>query len=180
MIYVATGTHAEPCDRLLRVMETWAVEQGEEVLFQGAKPGVSFKSLQHVHLLSPKAHREAIQRARVVVTHAGPATIMDVLEQGKVPLVVPRDPEYGEHVDAHQIRFAGRLGDDVQVVQRLADLPGLLKCPPGAPSETEVDRQARSDEVAQRVGALVTDLVTRHGPVSLWRRAIRRAVLGSA
>ncbi|WP_051485538.1 glycosyltransferase [Nocardioides sp. J54] len=47
-----------------------------------------------------------LERADAVVTHAGPGSIMDARERGHVPVVVPRDPGFGEHVDDHQLRFA--------------------------------------------------------------------------
>lgn len=50
-----------------------------------------------------------LERASVVVTHGGPGSVMDAREHGHVPVVVPRDPRFGEHVDDHQIHFARRL-----------------------------------------------------------------------
>lgn len=49
--------------------------------------------------------------AAAVVTHGGPATIMQVRQAGLVPIVVPRRQPFGEHVDDHQWRFARRLGE---------------------------------------------------------------------
>jgi UDP-N-acetylglucosamine transferase subunit ALG13 len=46
----------------------------------------------------------------VVVTHGGPSTVMDVRSSGRTPIVVARDPDFGEHVDHHQQRFAAHLG----------------------------------------------------------------------
>jgi UDP-N-acetylglucosamine transferase subunit ALG13 len=67
--------------------------------------------------------------ADVVVCHGGPGTIMDARAAGHVPICVPRDPRRGEHVDDHQMRFAGlvaaaevvRLADDVEAFMTLLD-----------------------------------------------------------
>lgn len=56
--------------------------------------------------LSPDQMRAAIARADVVITHGGPGTISDARHGGHRPIVFPRDPQYGEHVDDHQQRFA--------------------------------------------------------------------------
>lgn len=57
-------------------------------------------------LLGPAAMSDLLDRADAVVTHGGPGSIMDAREHGHLPVVVPRDPRLGEHVDDHQQRFA--------------------------------------------------------------------------
>jgi UDP-N-acetylglucosamine transferase subunit ALG13 len=47
--------------------------------------------------------------AAAIVCHGGPGTIIASLSAGKMPIVVPRTHALGEHVDDHQVRFAGRL-----------------------------------------------------------------------
>jgi UDP-N-acetylglucosamine transferase subunit ALG13 len=56
--------------------------------------------------LSPDQMRAAIARADLVITHGGPGTISDARHGGHRPIVFPRDPQHGEHVDDHQQRFA--------------------------------------------------------------------------
>lgn len=50
-----------------------------------------------------------IAQATVVVSHGGPSTVMDVRSRGCLPIVVGRNPAFGEHVDEHQMRFADHL-----------------------------------------------------------------------
>ena len=50
------------------------------------------------------------------MTHGGPATIRDAISAGIRPLVVPRDPTHGEHVDDHQIRFTRMLAEKGEIV----------------------------------------------------------------
>lgn len=47
--------------------------------------------------------------ADVVVTHAGVGTVMDLLNMGKAPVVVPRRSSHDEHVDDHQQQIADLL-----------------------------------------------------------------------
>ena len=49
--------------------------------------------------------------ADVVVTHAGVGTILQLLDNGISPVVVPRRKIRGEHVDDHQMQIFGLLGD---------------------------------------------------------------------
>ncbi|WP_432949193.1 glycosyltransferase [Kribbella sp. CA-253562] len=54
---------------------------------------------------------QALMRSSTaVVTHGGPATMLEVRKQGRKPIVVPRDPVLNEHVDQHQQEFSRRMG----------------------------------------------------------------------
>jgi hypothetical protein len=44
-----------------------------------------------------------------VVTHGGPSTVMDARVAGRLPIVVARHPDLGEHIDSHQVRFSRHL-----------------------------------------------------------------------
>lgn len=51
----------------------------------------------------------AAKDADVVITHAGVGTVIQLLELGKCPVVVPREKERGEHVDNHQFQISELL-----------------------------------------------------------------------
>lgn len=55
------------------------------------------------------AFADCVREADVVVTHAGVGTILDVLELGAHPVVVPRAALRGEHVDDHQQQIADHV-----------------------------------------------------------------------
>lgn len=54
--------------------------------------------------------------ARIVITHGGPASFIMPLQIGKTPIVVPRQHQFNEHVNDHQVEFARNVaaenGDD--------------------------------------------------------------------
>ncbi len=62
-------------------------------------PGRSFE------LLSAEDFSTAARAANVVVTHAGVGTILGLLEMGIYPVVIPRESQFGEHVDDHQLQI---------------------------------------------------------------------------
>lgn len=59
--------------------------------------------------------------ADVVVTHAGVGTIMQLLDWGKSPVVVPRRKAAGEHVDDHQALITALLRERGLGVERGVD-----------------------------------------------------------
>jgi UDP-N-acetylglucosamine transferase subunit ALG13 len=66
-------------------------------------PGRVVEQLGHEEFLAAAA------AADVVVTHAGVGTVLELLEHGTHPVVVPRSRNRGEHVDDHQHEIAEYL-----------------------------------------------------------------------
>ena len=95
-------------DRLLVVLPE-VVDPGADILWQvGATPADSIPgrvaaSFPNVEL------RAAIAEADLVVAHAGIGSAITALELGKRPVLVPRRPQWGEHVDDHQSLIAREL-----------------------------------------------------------------------
>ncbi|NYF12670.1 UDP-N-acetylglucosamine transferase subunit ALG13 [Pseudoclavibacter sp. JAI123] len=59
--------------------------------------------------MDAKEFESSAREADVVVTHAGVGTVMDLLNMGKSPVVVPRRAAHGEHVDDHQQQITSLL-----------------------------------------------------------------------
>ncbi len=55
-------------------------------------------------------------RARIVVGHAGPGTVLDARAAGRLPVVVPRRAALGEVVDDHQVAFGRWMADRGQAI----------------------------------------------------------------
>jgi UDP-N-acetylglucosamine transferase subunit ALG13 len=118
--FVAVGTHSEPFNRLLKLVDK-AVEEGQlpgPVVAQGGVSTYTPRNFEVVPWLPPDEIEAAIQRARYVVCHAGSGVISSALRAGRRPLVLPRRKGYGEHFDDHQIQIARRL-DGLRLVVRL-------------------------------------------------------------
>jgi UDP-N-acetylglucosamine transferase subunit ALG13 len=109
-VFVAVGTDMHPFDRLVSSVERWAVERGvhDRVLVQygESRPPTEVAGVAD---MGYEEFQEAMDRSRVIVTHGGPATMADARRRGKRPIVVPRNPAFGEHVDDHQMRFSAML-----------------------------------------------------------------------
>lgn len=105
-LLVTIGTDHHPFTRVVTWVERWLADGGgqrvDAVIQHGATavtPGPGkVKQLDYADLLA------ALRDASIVITHAG-ATAMEARSAGHVPIIVPRRPELGEHVDGHQLRF---------------------------------------------------------------------------
>lgn len=49
---------------------------------------------------------ENVDKADIVITHGGPSSFIMPLQIGKIPIVVPRQKKYDEHVNNHQVEFS--------------------------------------------------------------------------
>ena len=113
MIFVTVGTHEQPFDRLVKEIDR-LVEKSivtEQVFIQTGYSLYEPQFCEHAKFLKFNEMLDKIENARVVITHAGPSSIMLALYKGKTPVVMPRQKEHGEHVDNHQMSFCRKLED---------------------------------------------------------------------
>ena len=83
---------------------------GAEIVWQTGCTDVDDLGIDARPMMSDAEFRDEIDRADLVVSHAGVGTFMRCLEAGKVPVLVPRRASRGEHVDDHQLQIA-TVGD---------------------------------------------------------------------
>lgn len=178
-VLVAVGTDKHPFDRLVEWMQAWRAEADADVTL----------TVQHGHTrvaglpgAVPFLGHDELQRemanADLVVCHGGPATILEARRHGRLPIVVPRDPGRGEHVDDHQQLFARRLAAAgmVALCESRDALLAALRSGTAEPDRFRVtaDPDAVRARLAavEQVGRIVEELVTaaerRRG--RWWRR----------
>jgi len=116
VIVVLLGTDHHPFDRLVDWADEAARRHPERrIVVQHGETRAPTVAEGHAYL--PHATiMQLLAEAGAAVCHGGPGTIMDARGHGHLPICVPRDPAYGEHVDAHQQRFAA-LADGVGVLR---------------------------------------------------------------
>ena len=163
MIFVTVGTHEQPFDRLVSHMDH-LVETGvitEEVVIQSGFSTYEPKHCRWSKLLPHKELRELVEGARIVITHGGPASFMMPLQMGKVPVVVPRQARYDEHVNDHQVSFcravAQRQGNIVLVedVNQLGEVISNYEAViSGMPLDNKSHNAVFNEELKKMVGEM--------------------------
>jgi UDP-N-acetylglucosamine transferase subunit ALG13 len=111
MIFITVGTHEQPFDRLVKEIDLLRQKEiiKEPVFTQTGYSSYKPKFCEYSKFIAFNEMMKKIENARIVITHGGPGSIMPVFYTGKVPIVVPRQKKYGEHVDDHQIYFCKKL-----------------------------------------------------------------------
>jgi UDP-N-acetylglucosamine transferase subunit ALG13 len=115
-LFVTVGTDHHPFDRLVEWVDDWldSIPDPPSCLMQSGTSSAP-RHCRGAAYLGYREMERALDDARVVVSHGGPATIMLALQRGRRPIVVPRRADLGEHVDDHQVAFARRLGREREV-----------------------------------------------------------------
>ncbi|ERL43164.1 putative glycosyltransferase [Lactiplantibacillus paraplantarum] len=129
MIFVTVGTHEQPFNRLLKAMDDYAAITNEKILIQSGYSTYVTKYAQSTDFITANDMKKNIRDARIVITHGGPSSFMEVLENKKIPIVVPRLKKYAEHVNNHQFTFAEEFNKeykDIIIVNNLKTMPEVI------------------------------------------------------
>lgn len=132
MIFVTVGTHEQPFNRLIEAVDNLC-ETGvinEPVIMQTGFSTYEPKHCEWHKLLPYDQMKENVAKARIVITHGGPASFIMPLQIGKIPIVVPRQLQFNEHVNNHQVDFtkavAERMGNIIPIYD-IAQLGNALE-----------------------------------------------------
>lgn len=130
MIFVTVGTHEQGMDRLFIEIDR-LIEEGviiEKVFAQIGYTNYEPKNFEYKKLIGYDEMDNLVRKSDIIITHGGPGSIFHPLQYDKIPIVVPRNPKYNEHVDNHQILFTKRLEQEKKIlaVYEVSDIKEFL------------------------------------------------------
>lgn len=127
MIFVTVGTHEQPFNRLIRKIDELKRDGiiKEEVIMQIGYSTYEPKYCRWSKLLPYSEMVKNVKDARIVITHGGPASFIMPLQIGKVPIVVPRQKEFDEHVNNHQVDFSKAVEERMGIILTVTDINKL-------------------------------------------------------
>ena len=165
-VVVTVGTDHHPFDRLIDWTNDWLGSHPEQAAGFFVQSGtVSLRpACASSRFVDVETMSGLLDRADVLICHAGPETIASAWERGFLPIVVPRLPQFGEHVDDHQLRFALKLAElgRIWLAQTAAEFAGHLSEATRDPARLRADVPAADvDATVARFGELVEELVRR-------------------
>ena len=129
MIFVTVGTHEQQFNRLIEEMDKLC---GKGLIAEDVAMQIGYSTYEPKHckwskLISFQDMDKYIEEAKIIITHGGPASFIAPLRIGKIPIVVPRQKQFDEHVNDHQLEFCRavekRLGNIIVVedISKLLD-----------------------------------------------------------
>ena len=130
MIFVTVGTHEQQFDRLIKEVDRLKKENliQDEVFIQTGYSNYVPKYCKWEKIISFEKMNQLIEASDIIITHGGPATFMGVIAKGKVPIVVPRQKKFGEHVNDHQMDFVEKVLNiyNLTVITNINDLMACI------------------------------------------------------
>ena len=100
MILVTLGTQKQQFTRLLDYIENSKIK--DEIIVQAGHTKYESKKMQIFDFIGYDKMSELVDKADLIITHAGTGSITGPLKKGKLVIACPRLAKYGEHVDDHQ------------------------------------------------------------------------------
>lgn len=120
MIFVTLATEKMPFFRLLKWIDK-GVTNGDikdKVFIQtGSTVGYKFKnsSIRYKDWLTLQEMEKYESKSNKVVGHAGIGTFLTIMRLKKIPILVPRRHELGEHLDNHQLDFSREIKRELNI-----------------------------------------------------------------
>lgn len=165
MIFVTVGTHEQPFNRLIKKIDELVAEKKiqEEVMIQTGYSTYKPMHCKSSEFLTYQQMWEYVRLARIVITHGGPSSFIMPLQIGKIPVVVPRQAKFDEHVNDHQLDFANQVAkrkrniivvDDIDELG--ADIKNYEEIISGLSDELVNNNAKFNKKLKQIVGSMLT------------------------
>lgn len=109
LIFVTVGTEQYPFNRLCAAVDDWlcAAERKDiDVVYQTGSSTYRPRRGMVESFMPFRDIRAHVERASVVVAHAGVGTVDLCVSVNKKPVIFPRRRMYGEAIDDHQVEYA--------------------------------------------------------------------------
>lgn len=163
MIFVTVGTHEQPFDRLVRAVDELVAGGmiAEEVFIQTGYSTYEPKHCTFSKMLPFGEMVSKVAQARIVITHGGPSSFIMPLQVGKTPIVVPRQARFDEHVNDHQLEFAGEVArrhGNILVVEDIATLGAVIADYDGLAAKTGSGMHSNNAAFMQEFEKIVQEL----------------------
>lgn len=118
MIFVTVGTHEQPFNRLIQKIDDLK-KNGiiqEDVVIQTGFSTYEPKYCQWSRMITYQQMIKNVADAHIVITHGGPASFIMPLQIKKIPIVVPRQHQFNEHINDHQVEFTRNVAERIGTI----------------------------------------------------------------
>jgi len=131
LIFLTVGNWHKGYNRLVKAVDDLKGRGiiADEIVAQIGRCSYCPNNLKAIAFCSPSKFVENIDRARLIISHAGVGTMARVIKQGKPIIVVPRKASLGEISNDHQFATAKQLESEskVLVAYEVSELPDKLQ-----------------------------------------------------
>ena len=145
MIFVTVGTHEQQFDRLIKEVDRLKKENliQDEVFIQTGYSNYVPKYCEWEKIISYEKMNQMIEESDIIIA------------KGKVPIVVPRQKKFGEHVNDHQLEFCNKVKQYYPIIV-INDIKKLLTNLRNDKSEVTINSNNKEfcRKLEERIGSL--------------------------
>jgi UDP-N-acetylglucosamine transferase subunit ALG13 len=118
MILVTLGTQDKSFKRLLKEIDNQIVKGNikEEVIIQAGHTKYKSENMQIFDFINKEELNNLMDKANLIITHAGVGTIIEGLNKNKKMIVVPRLKKYSEHTNDHQLQITNQFANSGYII----------------------------------------------------------------
>ncbi len=163
MIFVTVGTHEQQFDRLVKAVDELKIKGTitEDVIIQTGYSDYIPQMCEYNQFYPYQDICRFTEEARIVITHGGPSSFLMPLQLGKVPIVVPRKKDLGEHVNDHQVEFCHFVAEqqgNILVIDDIDTLEEVIRDYDSLTKDMAVGLQSHNAEFCAELEEIVEDL----------------------
>lgn len=164
MIFVTVGTHEQPFNRLIKKIDELKRDGiiKEDVLMQIGFSTYIPQYCKYKKLIPYQDMVKNVENARIVITHGGPSSFIMPLQVGKIPVVVPRQEKFNEHVNNHQLVFANDVNEryhNLIVVENIDDLDNIINSYDEIINNIDASMSNHNQEFCKKFDVIANELV---------------------
>ena len=133
MLFVTVGTHEQQFNRLVKEIDDIkgsGVLGNEEIIMQTGYCTYKPTNCECKPFFSYSEIEEFVSQARIVICHGGPSSFIMPIQMRKIPIVVPRQSKFNEHINNHQCEFVKMVSErqkNIIAIYNINDLCEIIK-----------------------------------------------------
>lgn len=112
MIFLSVGNNELQFLRLFLKFEKIFYELNKknlEVICQVGHTDYKNSHFKIVKFLEKKKFNDLIKKSDVFISHAGAGSVIESIQNRKIPILLPRKKKFNEHIDDHQVELYDKL-----------------------------------------------------------------------
>ena len=112
MIFISAGNNELSFIRLFKSFENIFCKLKKKKLKVICQVGYTDYTNENFHIvkfLEKKNFNELVKKSSLFISHAGAGSVIDSIINKKIPILLPREKKFNEHIDNHQIELYHKL-----------------------------------------------------------------------
>lgn len=112
MIFISVGNNEQSFIRLFQKFESIYIKLPKIkpiVICQVGYTKYSNKNFKILKFIDKHLFNKFVRDSDIFISHAGAGSVIDSINNKKIPILLPREKKYNEHVDDHQIDLYYKL-----------------------------------------------------------------------